>query len=60
MSTEYSFESFLTWGLDNYSGEQMGVVIAGHGGGIAGCAYDDNNFKKIYTDYELLLKDEEL
>lgn len=42
MATESSFESFLKWGLDNYQATQMGIVISGHGGGIAGCALDDN------------------
>ena len=42
MAKESSFEEFLNWGLDDYEAEQMGMVISGHGGGIAGCAYDDN------------------
>ena len=42
MAKESSFEEFLSWGLDDYEADQMGVVISGHGGGIAGCAYDDN------------------
>ena len=42
MATELSFEKFLKWGLENYSADHMGVIISGHGGGIAGCAYDDN------------------
>ena len=42
MASSSSFESFLNWGLDDYPAEQVGVIISGHGGGIAGCAYDDN------------------
>ena len=42
MASESSFADFLSWGLDSYEADQMGVVISGHGGGIAGCAYDDN------------------
>ena len=42
MAKQSSFESFLNWGLDDYEADQMGVIISGHGGGIAGCAYDDN------------------
>ena len=42
MAKESSFQDFLSWGLDEYEADQMGVVISGHGGGIAGCAYDDN------------------
>ena len=42
MAKSSSFQDFLTWGLNNYEAEQMGVIISGHGGGIAGCAFDDN------------------
>ena len=42
MASEKSFEEFLSWGLDDYEADQMGVVLSGHGGGIAGCVYDDN------------------
>ena len=57
MATEASFTSFLSWGLDDYYATQMGVVISGHGGGLAGCAYDDNYTYKYgdnYFDYTLL------
>lgn len=47
MASESSLEDFLKWGLDNYSADQMGVVFSGHGGGIAGCCYDDN-FTYLY------------
>ena len=50
MAKESSFESFLNWGLDDYEADQMGVIISGHGGGIAGCAYDDNYTYK-YGNY---------
>jgi len=42
MASKASFQDFLTWGLNDYPADQMGVVLSGHGGGIAGCAYDDN------------------
>lgn len=42
MADEDSFESFINWGITNFEAEQMGLVISGHGGGIAGCAYDEN------------------
>lgn len=42
MADQNSFEDFLKWGLRDYSATRMGVVISSHGGGIAGCAYDDN------------------
>ena len=51
MATENSFAEFLSWGLDDYSANQMGVVISGHGGGIAGCAYDDNYTTKVQDQY---------
>ena len=51
MAKEDSFENFLSWGLDDYEADQMGVIISGHGGGIAGCAYDDNYTYKYGQDY---------
>lgn len=56
MAKESAFTDFLSWGLDDYEATQMGVVISGHGGGIAGCAYDDNYTYKYgneYYDYTL-------
>ena len=50
MAKEDSFADFLSWGLDNYEGDQMGVIISGHGGGIAGCAYDDNYTHTSFGD----------
>ena len=47
MASENSFSEFLSWGLDDYEADQMGVVMSGHGGGIAGCAYDDNYTTKV-------------
>lgn len=47
MASENSFSEFLSWGLDDYPADQMGVVMSGHGGGIAGCAYDDNYTVKV-------------
>ena len=51
MSCESSFSEFLSWGLDDYEADQMGVVLSGHGGGIAGCAYDDNYTAKVGDQY---------
>lgn len=42
MAEQGAFEDFLKWGLKDYSAKRMGVIISGHGGGIGGCAYDDN------------------
>lgn len=47
MAKEDSFQSFLEWGLKDYSAEQMGVIISGHGSGIGGCAFDDNYLSNI-------------
>ena len=47
MASESSFSEFLSWGLDDYEADQMGVVMSGHGGGIAGCVYDDNYTTKV-------------
>ena len=51
MASENSFSEFLSWGLDDYEADQMGVVLSGHGGGIAGCAYDDNYTAKVGNQY---------
>ena len=51
MADENSFSEFLSWGLDDYEAEQMGVIMSGHGGGIAGCVYDDNYRVKVGNSY---------
>ena len=51
MAKEQSFSEFLSWGLDDYPADNMGVIISGHGGGIAGCAYDDNYTYKYDNNY---------
>lgn len=51
MASEASFSEFLSWGLDDYEADQMGVVLSGHGGGIAGCVYDDNYTVKVGTQF---------
>ena len=57
MAKESSFADFLSWGLDDYGADQMGVILSGHGGGIAGCAYDDNYTYKYGTeDYQYTLQ----
>ncbi len=43
MATQESFESFLKWGLEDYSAEKMGVILWNHGGGINGVCFDDNS-----------------
>ena len=51
MASESSFTEFLSWGLDDYEADQMGIVFSGHGGGIAGCAFDDNYTVKVGNDF---------
>ena len=51
MASEASFSEFLSWGLDDYGADQMGVVLSGHGGGIAGCVYDQNYTVKVGTQF---------
>ncbi len=43
MCTQSSFESFLKWGLKDYSAERMGVILYGHGNAMLGCLPDANN-----------------
>ncbi|MCQ2801608.1 MAG: clostripain-related cysteine peptidase [Bacilli bacterium] len=53
MADQDSYESFLKWGLEDYSAEQMGVVISGHGAGVGGCAFDDNyTYSDDYYEYQ--------
>ena len=42
MASSVSLGDFLDWGLEDYEATQMGIIFSGHGGGIAGCGYDDN------------------
>ena len=42
MGKTSTFQSFLTWGLENYPAEKTGVIIWNHGGGLSGACYDDN------------------
>lgn len=55
MASTTSFQSFLEWGLEDYSATQMGVIISGHGGGVDGCAYDDNYDKNSLSTSEVAL-----
>lgn len=42
MANHFSLREFLEYGLENYEADNMGIIFSGHGGGVAGCAYDDN------------------
>lgn len=55
IAKESSFESFLKWGLKNYSANQMGVILSGHGGGVDGCCYDDNYNQASLTAGDIAL-----
>lgn len=61
MAEQNAFEDFLKWGLKDYSAKRMGVIISGHGGGMAGCAYDDNYLYKYgRNEYQNVLDTNEV
>ena len=55
IAAESSLESFLIWGLKNYSADQMGLILSGHGGGVDGCLYDDNYDQKSLNAEQIAL-----
>ncbi len=42
LATDLALTDYLDWALEDYEADQMGLIFSGHGGGLAGCAYDDN------------------
>lgn len=61
MAKQESYEEFLEWGLSDYSAEQIGVVISGHGAGIGGCAIDDNyTYTYSHMTYQHMLDTKEI
>ncbi|MBO6261882.1 MAG: bacterial Ig-like domain-containing protein [Bacilli bacterium] len=40
MGKQSVFESFLTWGLQEYPAEKMGVILWNHGGALDGVCFD--------------------
>ena len=42
MADHFSLREFVEYGLEDYEADNMGIIFSGHGGGIAGCCYDDN------------------
>ena len=42
MGKQSTFESFLTWGLQNYPADKTGIILWNHGGALGGCCYDDS------------------
>lgn len=42
MGKQSTFESFITWGLENYPAEKTAIVLWNHGGALDGCCYDQN------------------
>ena len=42
MGLRSTFESFLSWGLENYPAEKVGVIFWNHGGALGGVCYDDS------------------
>ncbi|MCR5666651.1 MAG: hypothetical protein K6G01_07445 [Eubacterium sp.] len=44
MGESSSLTDFLSWGVENYASEHMGVIFWNHGGGsISGVCYDENH-----------------
>ena len=46
MASHFSLREFVECGLEDYEADNIGIVFSGHGGGIAGCCYDDNYLDK--------------
>ena len=42
MGKRSTFESFLTWGLQEYPADKVGVVFWNHGGALDGVCFDDS------------------
>lgn len=42
MGKQSVFESFLTWGIEEYPADKMGVILWNHGGALDGCCFDDS------------------
>ena len=42
MGKRSTFESFLTWGLQEYPADKVGVIFWNHGGALGGVCYDDS------------------
>ena len=64
MGKQSVFESFLTWGLQEYPAEKMGVIFWNHGGALDGVCFDDTigsdsitnsetkaTFEKVFPQY---------
>ncbi|MCR4567714.1 MAG: hypothetical protein K5769_06665 [Pseudobutyrivibrio sp.] len=48
MGDTSTFSSFLTWGVENYASEHMGVILWNHGGGSTfGVCIDDNSDEDV-------------
>lgn len=42
MGLQSTFESFLSWGLEEYPAYNTGIIFWNHGGALGGCCYDEN------------------
>ena len=52
MGKKSVFESFLTWGLQEYPAEKMGVIFWNHGGALDGVCFDDTIGSDSITNSE--------
>lgn len=41
MGLESSLEDFITWGLQTYPADKIGLIFWNHGGGMTGCCFDE-------------------
>ena len=41
MGDQSTLESFLTWGLENYDADKVGIIFWNHGGAMTGCCHDE-------------------
>ena len=42
MGASNTFRDFIKWGVSEYPAKKTGVIMWDHGGGMAGCCYDEN------------------
>ena len=52
MGAQSTFQSFMEWGIENYSADQMGLIMWNHGGAMSGCCQDEKK-NDILSPFEL-------
>jgi len=53
MGSSSTYQSFLSWGLQNYPAQKTGVVLWNHGGGLDGICFDENYNDDALTNSEM-------